>query len=318
MRTVREHRRAAPRAGRKRRLDRARADDGRAPRRPPGADRAPPGPSATRSSSASSSTRPSSTRPPTSPPTRGTRQPTPSSAPRAGADILFVPARDEIYPPGFQTWVDVEELSRRLEGEHRPGHFRGVATVCLKLFNIVRPDRVYFGQKDAQQVAVIRRMVRDLNLDLTVRSIPTVRDADGLALSSRNARLSPAERERRARAPARARDPRPGRRPRRARRARDRLRRGRRLRPARPRRRRPRRLHPPDRQRRPTRRKHDHTPAQTRSRNARSRQVAADRARRAEGAPPADRDGDRLRRARPAGSPTQPAPTSSSSATRRR
>ncbi len=113
---------------------------------------------------------------------------------RTGADILFVPARDEIYPPGFQTWVDVEELSRTLEGEHRPGHFRGVATICLKLFNIVRPDRVYFGQKDAQQVAVIRRMVRDLNLDLTVRSIPTVRDADGLALSSRNARLTPAER----------------------------------------------------------------------------------------------------------------------------
>ena len=133
---------------------------------------------------------------PTSPRTRGTRQRDAELSARAGADILFVPARDEIYPPGFQTWVDVEELSRTLEGEHRPGHFRGVATICLKLFNIVRPDRVYFGQKDAQQVAVIRRMVRDLNLDLTVRSIPTVRDADGLALSSRNARLSPAERER--------------------------------------------------------------------------------------------------------------------------
>ena len=116
-------------------------------------------------------------------------------AAEAGTDVLFVPAREEIYPPGFQTWVDVEELSRGLEGKYRPGHFRGVATVCLKLFNIVRPDRAYFGQKDAQQVAVIRRMVRDLNLDLTVRSIPTVRDADGLALSSRNARLSPAERE---------------------------------------------------------------------------------------------------------------------------
>jgi pantoate--beta-alanine ligase len=114
----------------------------------------------------------------------------------AGADLLFVPPRDEIYPPGFQTWVDVEELSRGLEGKHRPGHFRGVATVCLKLFNIIRPDRAYYGQKDAQQVAVIRRMVRDLDLDLTVRSIPTVRDADGLALSSRNDRLSPAERER--------------------------------------------------------------------------------------------------------------------------
>jgi pantoate--beta-alanine ligase len=113
----------------------------------------------------------------------------------AGADLLFAPEADEIYPRGFQTWVDVEELASILEGVHRPGHFRGVATVCLKLFNIVRPQRAYFGQKDAQQVAVIRRMVRDLDLDLTVRSIPTVRDPDGLALSSRNVRLSPAERE---------------------------------------------------------------------------------------------------------------------------
>jgi len=115
-------------------------------------------------------------------------------AERAGADIVFAPAAAEIYPPGYQTWVEVEELSRGLEGEYRPGHFRGVATVCLKLFNIVRPQFVYFGQKDAQQIAVIRRLVRDLNLDLTVRSIATVRDADGLALSSRNARLSSEER----------------------------------------------------------------------------------------------------------------------------
>jgi pantoate--beta-alanine ligase len=114
----------------------------------------------------------------------------------AGADVLFAPLADEIYPPGFQTWVDVEELSRGLEGAHRPDHFRGVATVCLKLFNLVRPRLAYFGQKDAQQVAVIRRMVRDLNLNLTVRSLSTVRDADGLALSSRNAHLSPEERER--------------------------------------------------------------------------------------------------------------------------
>jgi pantoate--beta-alanine ligase len=113
----------------------------------------------------------------------------------AGGDILFAPGPDEVYPPGFQTWVEVEELSRVLEGVHRPGHFRGVATVCLKLFNITRPDRAYFGQKDAQQVAVIRRLVRDLNLEIEIRSVPTVRDADGLALSSRNARLSPAERE---------------------------------------------------------------------------------------------------------------------------
>ena len=104
----------------------------------------------------------------------------------AGADILFAPEPGEIYPAGFQTWVDVEELSRGLEGAYRPGHFRGVATVCLKLFNIVRPQFAYFGQKDAQQIAVVRRMVRDLNLDLTVRSIPTVRDPDGLAISSRN------------------------------------------------------------------------------------------------------------------------------------
>lgn len=113
----------------------------------------------------------------------------------AGADLLFAPSADELYPGGFQTWVDVDELSRGLEGDHRPGHFRGVATICLKLFNIVRPQRAYFGQKDAQQVAVIRRMVRDLDLELEVRAIPTVRDPDGLALSSRNARLSPPERE---------------------------------------------------------------------------------------------------------------------------
>ncbi len=113
----------------------------------------------------------------------------------AGADVLFSPTVDEMYPPGFQTWVEVEELARVLEGEHRPGHFRGVATVCLKLFNIVRPRSAYFGQKDAQQLAVLRRLVRDLDLDVTITSVPTVRDADGLAFSSRNARLSPSERE---------------------------------------------------------------------------------------------------------------------------
>src|SRR5262249_3218883 len=89
-----------------------------------------------------------------------------------------------------------EDVSRDLEGAARPGHFRAVATVCLKLFTIVRPDRVYFGQKDAQQVAVIRRLVRDLELELVVRVVPTVRDADGLALSSRNVRVSPDERRR--------------------------------------------------------------------------------------------------------------------------
>ena len=114
----------------------------------------------------------------------------------AGVDLLFAPSLEEIYPPGFQTWVEVEDAARGLEGDARPGHFRGVATVCLKLFTIVRPQRAYFGQKDAQQVAVIRRLVRDLNVPIEIRVVATVRDADGLALSSRNVRLLPAERER--------------------------------------------------------------------------------------------------------------------------
>jgi pantoate--beta-alanine ligase len=111
-----------------------------------------------------------------------------------GVDVLFVPEHDELYRPGHQTWVDVEQLGSVLEGAFRPGHFRGVATVCLKLFNIVRPQLAYFGQKDAQQAAVLRRMVRDLNLELDLRVLPTVRDTDGLALSSRNVYLSDAER----------------------------------------------------------------------------------------------------------------------------
>jgi len=117
----------------------------------------------------------------------------------AGVDILFAPPAEELYPPGFQTWVDVEELGRTLEGRFRPGHFRGVATICLKLFNIVQPDRAYFGQKDAQQAAIVRRLVRDLNISVAIRVLPTVRDADGLALSSRNVRLS-AEQRRQAQA----------------------------------------------------------------------------------------------------------------------
>ena len=117
-------------------------------------------------------------------------------AAEAGVDILFVPTAEELYPEGFQTWVDVEQLGRVLEGEFRPGHFRGVATICLKLFNIVRPDRAYFGQKDAQQLAVVGRMVRDLELELELRAVSTIRDADGLALSSRNVHLSPEERTR--------------------------------------------------------------------------------------------------------------------------
>jgi len=117
-------------------------------------------------------------------------------AEEAGIDLVFAPGAEEMYPPGFQTWVEVTELGSILEGAFRPGHFRGVATVCLKLFNIVRPDVAYFGQKDAQQVEVIRRLIADLNLELELRVLPTVRDADGLALSSRNVLLTPEERRR--------------------------------------------------------------------------------------------------------------------------
>lgn len=117
-------------------------------------------------------------------------------AEETGVDIVFAPTAEEMYPPGFQTWVDVTELGSILEGRFRPGHFRAVATVVLKLFTILRPDRAYFGQKDAQQAEVIRRMIHDLALEIELRVLPTVRDADGLALSSRNTLLSPAERER--------------------------------------------------------------------------------------------------------------------------
>jgi len=117
-------------------------------------------------------------------------------AQEAGVDLVFAPSMEEMYPPGYQTWVEVTELGAILEGKFRPGHFRGVATVVLKLFTIVRPDRAYFGRKDAQQAAVIRRMIRDLALEVELRVLPTVRDADGLALSSRNALLSPEERKR--------------------------------------------------------------------------------------------------------------------------
>jgi pantoate--beta-alanine ligase len=117
-------------------------------------------------------------------------------AAEAGVDLAFCPSASEMYPAGFQTWIDVTELGSMLEGVHRPGHFRGVATVCLKLFNIVQPDVVYFGQKDAQQVEVIRQLLRDLDLEVEIHVLPTVRDADGLALSSRNALLTPEERRR--------------------------------------------------------------------------------------------------------------------------
>jgi pantoate--beta-alanine ligase len=109
-----------------------------------------------------------------------------------GADVLFAPDEAEMYPADFGTWVDVDGLGA--EESARPGHFRGVATICLKLFNIVQPRRAYFGQKDAQQGAVVRRLVRDLDLPIEIRLLPTVRDTDGLAWSSRNVLLSPAER----------------------------------------------------------------------------------------------------------------------------
>lgn len=112
-------------------------------------------------------------------------------------DIVFAPASPaEMYPPGYQTWVDLTDLPTKLEGARRPGHFRGVATVVAKLFNLTRPHRAYFGQKDAQQCVVIRRMVADLNFDLEVVVCPTVREPHGLAMSSRNAYLTPEERER--------------------------------------------------------------------------------------------------------------------------
>lgn len=111
-----------------------------------------------------------------------------------GVDLVFAPPVAEIYPPGFDTWIEPGAIAARLEGAARPGHFRGVATVVAKLFNIFRPDRAYFGQKDGQQAAVIRQLIRDLNLGVDLIVVPTVRDPDGLALSSRNAYLTPEQR----------------------------------------------------------------------------------------------------------------------------
>jgi len=112
----------------------------------------------------------------------------------AGVDYLFAPEAAEIYPPGFRTWVNVEGLSDRLEGRVRPGHFRGVTTVVLKLLEIVQPQKAFFGRKDAQQARIIRQMARDLHLDSEIVVCPIVREADGLAMSSRNAYLNPKER----------------------------------------------------------------------------------------------------------------------------
>lgn len=114
---------------------------------------------------------------------------------QTGVDLVWTPTAEEMYPPGYQTWITVEEITKPLEGAMRPGHFRGVTTVVAKLFNAVQPDKAYFGQKDAQQVAVIRQMVHDLNYNLQIVVCPIVREADGLAMSSRNVYLNTAERK---------------------------------------------------------------------------------------------------------------------------
>lgn len=113
---------------------------------------------------------------------------------RSGVDFVFAPKQDDLYPDQQRTFVESPVLSEHLCGQFRPGHFRGVATVVLKLFNIVQPDRAYFGEKDAQQLAIIRRMVQDFNLPLTIVPVPTVREPDGLAISSRNQLLTPEQR----------------------------------------------------------------------------------------------------------------------------
>ena len=113
----------------------------------------------------------------------------------AGVDLVWTPPLEVMYPPGFQTWVEVEALTRRLEGEARPGHFRGVTTIVAKLFNAVGPDKAYFGQKDAQQAVVVRRMAKDLDFPIEIVICPTLREADGLAMSSRNIYLNPEERQ---------------------------------------------------------------------------------------------------------------------------
>ena len=115
-------------------------------------------------------------------------------AEEVGVDVIFNPPVEEMYPPGYCTYVEVERLTEKMCGASRPGHFRGVATVVTKLFNIVKPDVAFFGQKDAQQALVIQGMVADLNMDLEIVTVPTVRESDGLAMSSRNVYLDPEQR----------------------------------------------------------------------------------------------------------------------------
>ena len=114
---------------------------------------------------------------------------------KEGADLVFIPSNEEMYPTGFSSWIELGGITEYLEGESRPGHFRGVATVVGKLFNIVQPTRAYFGQKDAQQAIVIKKMVADLNMNLEIVVVPTIRESDGLAMSSRNIYLNPPERQ---------------------------------------------------------------------------------------------------------------------------
>jgi pantoate--beta-alanine ligase len=112
-----------------------------------------------------------------------------------GVDLVYAPTVEEVYPDGFDTWVDVGPLGDKLEGLHRPGHFRGVATVVSKLFNLMQPDRAYFGQKDGQQVIVTQKLARDLDMGVEVVVMPTIREPDGLAMSSRNVQLTPEQRQ---------------------------------------------------------------------------------------------------------------------------
>jgi len=114
---------------------------------------------------------------------------------KEGTDVVFMPSVAEMYPEPFNCWIEVGKVTERLEGASRPGHFKGVTTVCAKLFNIIQPTTAYFGQKDAQQAVVIRKMVTDLNMNLEIVTLPTVREPDGLAVSSRNTYLNPDERQ---------------------------------------------------------------------------------------------------------------------------